>query len=114
MQQRTLLPGVDGCAGSEDVIEDPDEGQEEARAALNAAKRSRKNGTLSDAAIVDAMEAAEAKHGAREARSKAEVHYTTLHMLSGQTRQSFKAVPEFLSKYAEVWHAVEVLTVILQ
>lgn len=29
---------------------------------------------------------------------------TTLHMLSGQTRQSFKAVPESLSEYAEVWH----------
>ena len=66
---------MDGCAGSKDIIEDPDEGQEEARAALHAAKRSRKNGTLSSAAVLDAMEAAEAKHGAREAQSKAEVHY---------------------------------------
>ena len=88
---------MDGCAGSKDIIEDPDEGQEEARAALHAAKRSRKNGTLSSAAVLDAMEAAEAKHGAREAQSKAEVHHTTLHMLSGQSRQSFKAVPESLS-----------------
>ena len=59
------------------MVEDPDEGQEEAKAALRAAKRARGNGSLSNAAMLNAMEAAEKQHESKSAQGKASDHSAT-------------------------------------
>ena len=80
-------------AGSEDEVEDPDEGQEEARAALRAAKRARGNGRLSDTAMLNAMEAAEKQHDSKSAQGKALCHPAILSFLPSLLCQRLTAKP---------------------
>ena len=64
LQQPLCFPG------SEDEIEDCDEGSHDAAAALRAAKRARGINALSETAMLDAMEAAETEHVARKAQGE--------------------------------------------
>ena len=54
------------------MIEEADDGKEEAKAALRIAKKARMNGSLSDAAMLNAMEAAEKQHESKIAHSTAQ------------------------------------------
>lgn len=67
------------------MLEDPDEGHKEARAALHAAKRARRTGSLSDAAMLNAMEAAEKQHESKSADSRAQRNpaVSLTHQLAG-------------------------------
>ena len=59
------------------MIEEADDGKEEAKAALRAAKKARSNGSPSDTAMLNAMEAAEKQHESRKAHSKAQANLSS-------------------------------------
>jgi hypothetical protein len=75
--------------GSEDEIEDFDEGTHEAAAALCAAKRERGNDALSETAMLDAMEAAETKHVARKSQGEGPCSLHSIRLAPYQELKSY-------------------------